>query len=123
MFEEAISEFEKHSVLQAISPEEAAKEATELREGYKKSGANGYWRKQIEIAEKRRASHSESSLPLSVEASFYAQLRENDRAFALLEKAYEQREAELIYLKSPIYDSLRSDPRFQDLLRRVGFTP
>ncbi len=123
MFEEAISEFEKHSILQAISPEEAAKEAAALREGYKKSGANGYWRKQIEIAEKRRASHSDSSPPLSVEASFYAQLGENDRAFALLEKAYEQREAELIYLKSPIYDPIRSDSRFSDLMKRIGLNP
>jgi hypothetical protein len=80
-------------------------------------------RKQIEIAEKRLASHSDSSPPLSVAAPFYAQLGENDRAFALLEKAYVQREAELIYLKSPIYDPIRSDSRFQDLLRRLGFTP
>jgi serine/threonine-protein kinase len=120
MYEEAISEFEKHSILNGVSPDEAAKEAAALREGYKKSGANGYWRKQIEIAEKRRASDSVDSPPLSIEASFYVQLGENDQAFALLEKAYEQREAEVIYLKSPIYDHIRSDPRFTDLQRRIG---
>jgi len=50
-------------------------------------------------------------------ASFYAQLGENDQAFALLEKAYEKRQ--IRNLKSPIFDSIRSDSRFQDLLRRL----
>jgi serine/threonine-protein kinase len=120
MFEEAISEFEKYSILNGISPDEAAKEATGLREGYKKLGAKGYWRKQIEFSEKSRASQSDSSPPLSVEASFYARLGEKEQALALLEKAYEQKDAYVANLKSPIYDSLRSEPRFQDLIRRIG---
>jgi tetratricopeptide (TPR) repeat protein len=120
MFEEAVSEHKKHSVLQGISPEAAEEEAAALREGYRKSGVNGYWRKQIEIYEKRQASHPDVWPPLSVVASFYAQLGENDQAFAFLEKAYQQRETDVIYLNSPIYDPIRSDPRFQDLMRRIG---
>jgi tetratricopeptide (TPR) repeat protein len=45
-----------------------------------------------------------------------------DEAFELWERALELRDAHLVYLKySPIYDSVRADPRFQDLVRRIGF--
>jgi len=44
-----------------------------------------------------------------------------DQAFAYLEKAYLQHSSTLISLKvEPGFDPLRSDPRYQDLLRRVG---
>ncbi len=56
-------------------------------------------------------------------AHFYAALGEKDKAFAELNKAYENRDGFVVmYLKvDPRLDPLRSDPRFQDLLRRVGF--
>ena len=51
----------------------------------------------------------------------YAALGDKEQAFAFLEKAYAQHSTELVSLKvNPAYDSLRSDPRYQDLLRRVG---
>ena len=51
----------------------------------------------------------------------YAGLGEKDQAFALLEEAYRERSRGLVNLiVSPTYDSLRSDPRFADLLRRMG---
>lgn len=47
-----------------------------------------------------------------------------DQAFADLEKAYSQHSNVLTTLKvDPLYDPLRRDPRFQDLVRRVGLTP
>ncbi|MGH9898502.1 MAG: TPR end-of-group domain-containing protein [Pyrinomonadaceae bacterium] len=47
---------------------------------------------------------------------------EKDQAFAWLEQAYVERSDGLIYLKVvPMLDSLRSDPRFTDLLQRIGF--
>ncbi len=47
-------------------------------------------------------------------------LGEKDRAFEWLEKAYEERSDLLVYLKvEPRLDSLRGDPRFADLLRRM----
>jgi serine/threonine-protein kinase len=113
VFEEAISEHEKRFILDGTPPEEAAQKAAALREAHRKSGAKGYWRKQIEMYES-----GQTSWTLTRVASFYAQLGENDQAFALLEKAYEKRQ--IRNLKSPIFDSIRLDPRFQDLLRRLG---
>jgi tetratricopeptide (TPR) repeat protein len=50
----------------------------------------------------------------------YASLNKRDEAFALLEKAFSERYPNLPYVSAdPMYDSLRSDPRFQDLLRRI----
>lgn len=50
----------------------------------------------------------------------YVGLGKKDRALALLEKGYEEHDQGVNLLKiDPVWDSLRSDPRFQDLLRRV----
>jgi DNA-binding winged helix-turn-helix (wHTH) protein/TolB-like protein/Tfp pilus assembly protein PilF len=50
----------------------------------------------------------------------FAALDKKDEAFTWLNKAYDERAAALAYLKvNPVFDPLRSDPRFQDLLRRM----
>jgi TolB-like protein/DNA-binding winged helix-turn-helix (wHTH) protein/Tfp pilus assembly protein PilF len=57
-------------------------------------------------------------------ALVYAGLGEKDRAFEWLEKAYKVHEGDMSFLKvDPPLDPLRSDPRFQDLLRRMNFLP
>jgi len=54
-------------------------------------------------------------------AGIYTGLGEGDRAIEYLEKCYEEHSHWLIYLHmDPGMDGLRSHPRFQDLLRRVG---
>jgi len=54
----------------------------------------------------------------------YATLGEKDQAFEWLEKAYQERVGDLIYLKVEyIWDPLRDDPRFHDLLRRMNLEP
>ncbi|HEY0385113.1 MAG TPA: protein kinase, partial [Pyrinomonadaceae bacterium] len=54
-------------------------------------------------------------------AMIYAGLGERDEAFNWLEKAYEDRDWWLLWLRvEPFIDDLRSDPRFQNLLRRVA---
>ncbi len=51
-----------------------------------------------------------------------AMIGETEEAMTWLERAYEEREPGLISVKvDPRMDPLRSDPRFQDLLRRIGF--
>ncbi|MBA3321311.1 MAG: tetratricopeptide repeat protein [Pyrinomonadaceae bacterium] len=54
-------------------------------------------------------------------AAAYARLNDKDRAFAWLEHAYRKRTAQIADLRvEPEFDNLRSDPRFADLLQRVG---
>jgi tetratricopeptide (TPR) repeat protein len=53
-----------------------------------------------------------------------AGLGDKDQTFAWLDKAVQDRSFFLIWLKvEPLFDPLRSDPRFQDLLLRVGLQP
>ena len=54
-------------------------------------------------------------------AAIYVALGNNEQAFQLLEKAYTEHSFHLVNLNvSPQFKSVRSDPRFQDLVRRVG---
>ncbi|MBZ5565707.1 MAG: tetratricopeptide repeat protein [Acidobacteriia bacterium] len=58
------------------------------------------------------------------EAIPYAALNDKERAFALLEQAYQTRDATMWLTKvDPWFDNIRSDPRFQDLMRRTNFPP
>jgi len=54
-------------------------------------------------------------------AIVYTGLGEKELALEWFEKAFEERTGALIYLKvEPLYDSLRNEPRFNDLLRRLN---
>ncbi len=54
----------------------------------------------------------------------YASLSEKDQPFEWLEKAYEGRDAGLIFINvEPQFDPLRDDPRFQDLLLWMNLEP
>ena len=53
-------------------------------------------------------------------AQIYAALGDKEQTFKWLQIAYDDRAVWMSYLAvDPIFDSLRSDPRFEDLLRRV----
>ena len=54
-------------------------------------------------------------------ASVYVGLGEKEEAFSWLEKGYSEKDAQLSYLKvNPVFDPLRSEPRFMALLKKVG---
>ncbi len=54
-------------------------------------------------------------------AMIHIGLGEANEAFDWLSKAIEDRSAGLVYLKvDPVFDPVRSDPRFADLVQRVG---
>ncbi|HEY3054016.1 MAG TPA: winged helix-turn-helix domain-containing protein [Thermoanaerobaculia bacterium] len=59
-------------------------------------------------------------MPVAI-AAMYAQIGNNDAAFAWLEKAYDKRISRITDVNvDPLFDPLHSDPRFDDLLRRIG---
>jgi tetratricopeptide (TPR) repeat protein len=67
---------------------------------------------------------SEYVLPIYF-AEVYASLGNTDEAFRWLEKAYQERNSGMLWLRIPTsfhsWESLRSDPRFDDLVQRMGF--
>jgi hypothetical protein len=57
-------------------------------------------------------------------AMFYAGLGDKDKALVWLDRAFDEHAPCMIVLKvEPFFDSLRSTPRFQNLLRRMNFPP
>ncbi len=115
MFDDAIAETEK---LIPLRREDQPEDIRALRKAYRTSGAKGYWRQRLGSVQQQMKHHYVS--PAFV-ASIYASLGEKDEAFLWLEHAYAERDNWLSFLKvDPRFDTLRSDPRFQDLLRRIG---
>jgi len=56
-------------------------------------------------------------------AQIYSRLGNKDKAIEWLQKAVSAKSQQLVYIKTePLYDSLRADPRFRELLKKVGLT-
>jgi hypothetical protein len=74
------------------------------------------------MAELNEASESRYVSPYWI-ALIYLGLNEKDKTFEYLQRALDERNAWLVYLNvNPVFDSLRSDVRFDDLLKRVGLS-
>lgn len=113
-YNEAIAEFQKSIPLSGDSPDEPA----ELARAYALAGRRG---EALKIIEELNRLAERKHVGPTVLASIYAALGDKDQAFVFLNKAFEQRDTLLIVLKvEPMFDPLRSDPRFAELVRRVG---
>ncbi|HEY3171062.1 MAG TPA: tetratricopeptide repeat protein [Thermoanaerobaculia bacterium] len=114
MYPEAIAEYEKFSALGGGSTIETAMIGNaHARAGERAEALNALG--QLEAESKRRY------VPAYHFAIVYTGLGDRDRAFAWLDRAYEERSQFLVDLKYlPILDPLRSDPRFSELVKRVG---
>jgi len=58
-------------------------------------------------------------MPIDI-AMLYASAGNKEKAIEFLEKGYEIRDPTLPYLLMPVYDSLRDEPGFQDLARKMN---
>ena len=77
----------------------------------------------LKIAKEVEQLSSRSYVDFYQLATIYAGLGAKDETFRLLEKGYQQRSAGMLYLLiDPFWDNVRSDPRYTDLLRRVGLS-
>src|SRR5262249_15062912 len=114
-YTEAVEEFLQWRTGAAAMTEQ---QSVDLRKAYASSGWKGFLQKRAEfLLENRTRTY--------VQASFlalnYALLSDKEKALEWLERAVAEHDVWVAYLNvNPEFDALRSDPRFQDLLRRVG---
>jgi hypothetical protein len=84
-------------------------------------GTSGNEAKAWEILHELEELSRTTYVPSMALAFVYIGLQKYDLAIAALEKACENRETTLVFLKVwPTFDPLRADPRFQEIARRVG---
>jgi TolB-like protein/Tfp pilus assembly protein PilF len=115
--DKAIVVLQKAKLIENTNPELLAA----LGHAYAVSGRKGEAQKVLDELNQRS---KESYVAPYFIATIYAGLEEKEQAFGWLEKGHEERSFYLTWLKvDPNLDSLRSDPRFTDLLRRVGLMP
>jgi tetratricopeptide (TPR) repeat protein len=115
MYTEAIREFNKASELPGGS---RALAMAGLGSAYGQSGKHREARQVLADLEKIG---EKQYVPAVYMAAIYAAMGETDHSIAWTRKGYEERSEEMIYLRTePWADSLRSDPRFQDLLKLVA---
>ncbi len=128
MRQEAIAEFQKAVELAGISLQPGA---MKIKVGYGPVGGLAYAYgvagnrdEALRLVEELKRLAAQSYVSPYTIALGYIGLGDKEQAFAWLGKACEQRDGWLVFLKvGPHYDPLRSDPRFDDLLRCVGFAP
>jgi len=116
MYREALAEFKK------ATPPTPGGEGTLSKAGLAHVYAvTGKKSEAIALLDELQQLSAKEYVPGSSIAMIYAGLGEKDQAFAWLEKGYEQHSFQMQWLGvEPRWDSLRSDPRFADLMRRVG---
>jgi tetratricopeptide (TPR) repeat protein len=86
-----------------------------LKHAYQKSGMRGYWQEQLKEDPNRRPVGSCWKMQI------YAHMRDRGRTLAWLNWGYENHCDGLQFLKvEPIYDAFRDDPRFKELISRLG---
>jgi TolB-like protein/DNA-binding winged helix-turn-helix (wHTH) protein/Tfp pilus assembly protein PilF len=110
--EEAVAELQKAVMLSADSPTSMAN----LARAYVAVGKRGEAQKLLNALKKRSSPSSSYAAEISM---IYAALGDMDQAMNWLEKGYEERFNPGVLLR-PGFDPLRSDPRFEDLVHRVG---
>ena len=92
--------------------------ASAMEQGFRAAGWKGALTKGIEIWQAERKTGYSSAYNI---AALYADLGEEDRAFQWLNTAYQERDLNLLGLKTDfLVDPLRSDPRLAELVRKVG---
>jgi TolB-like protein/Tfp pilus assembly protein PilF len=113
MYDEAVTEYMKS----ANTSGQRAEDLTRMREAYAKGGWTAYLQTSLNILLGERRGY----VPPYVVASIYARLGKKDEAFAYLEKGLRERDFRTTLVKVSFeFDSLRSDPRYADFIKRVA---
>jgi tetratricopeptide (TPR) repeat protein len=111
--DEACREYEK-----VLSTEGLGNFARRMEQKRGREGAQAAFK---EVAQSLASLGPDLPVPTTEIAWLFIAAGQRDHAFEWLEKAYQQRSADLLWLGVwPTWESLRSDPRYGDLLRRMG---
>ncbi len=114
MYQQAIAELEKGGTLSGGNPQFKAG----LGLAYTLSGRRD---EALKILDQLNEEAKRGNICPCVMGVVYAGLCEKDRTPEWMEKAYEERASELIFVTlNSLSDDLRSDTRFQDLFRSIG---
>ncbi len=113
-YDQAVAEYAIAARLNGITPEAVARSSAV----YEKSGWKAYLQESLKQI---LAQPPTRRFPSYVIATYYARLGQNDKALDWLEKGYEERDFRMTLLSVSFeFDGLRSDPRFVELVRRIG---
>ena len=113
MYEEAMAQAKKRY---------AGRGDSEVAEALDRGYAQGGYAGAMRLAAETLAASKRTYVQPTQVVHFYAYAGEKDRALEWMEIAYQQHDSQLVYLNLHVFwDSLRDDPRFQDLLRRMNF--
>jgi tetratricopeptide (TPR) repeat protein len=116
MYPQVIEEWKAYGQLSGNQNE--SEFASALERGFRSAGWKGALTKGIEIRQAQRKTGYYSGLMI---ATLYADLGDKDQAFRWLNTAYQERDFWIAHLKTSfLLDPLRSDPRFAELVRKVG---
>jgi tetratricopeptide (TPR) repeat protein len=116
MYEQAINETRELLRLGG----EGADDTLELARPYALAGRR---EEAVAALERQEGRSGGGYVPPGPMALGYVALEEADRAIEWLERAHDERLWVMITLRSAEFDPSRADPRFQDLMRRVGLPP
>ena len=113
-YREAIAAFEKAKAFSGGNSETISMIGYALALAGESEEANAVLQELKMLAEQRH-------VPSNSMAVIHAALGENDRAFAYLDSAYKEHDVRLSFLRAdPKWSVLRSDTRFEEMLRRIG---
>jgi serine/threonine protein kinase len=117
-YPETIQEFSTAAQLEGDKT--AAEIAAALEEGFRSGGWPAAMRKAIEVSLALRKTSTDFVSPYLI-ASYYAELGDKDHSFEWLNTAYQEHDIFLIGLRTDYtMDSLRSDPRYAELVHKIG---
>jgi len=119
-FDKAIAEDTRARILAGEKPDVAMKKDEEFQAAFAKGGPNGYWEKLLDSVSQTDGT-PESYRSAQDLAILYTKLGDKETALTLLEGALETKTLKLTELAvEPAFEPLRSEPRFQKLLKRLG---
>jgi DNA-binding winged helix-turn-helix (wHTH) protein/TolB-like protein/Flp pilus assembly protein TadD len=115
-YREAIDSHLQQEVLSGVN----ADSLQSLRQAYESGGWNAYWQRDLQLHQERLSDPLSDRYEM---VQLYRRLGRTDEAFKWLNKACDDRSVWMIWLKvDPAMDGLRSDPRFAQLVKRVGLS-